>query len=332
MKLIIVGGKNRSSAHSQLEWARHEAGIVARLNLGSGKFEKLLEYSGNKNFLPDDPLAAVTFKAGTLLGKELWACTTTELLSINLDSCEIVKRLSHPSFNDLHHVVPNPFQAHNTLLVANTGLDMCQEIDLKQNIVNEWSVIKGGGWDKYDRDIDYRKVESTKPHLSHPNYVFTIDQEIWATRFLQKDAICLTDARQRPFVLEHGNIHDGIVRGGVVWFTSVNGYVSAFDIHTRERLIDINLNVFHSHEKLLGWCRAVEIVDDDHLAVGYSRLRPTKFRENIKWLTYKTGFRSNAGTLPTRIEIINFKKRTLEGSFDVEPIGLNAVFSVHLEK
>ena len=34
---------------------------------------------------------------------------------------------------------------------------------------------------------------STKPHLAHPNHVFHIGDEPWATRFQQKDAVSLLD-------------------------------------------------------------------------------------------------------------------------------------------
>ena len=36
--------------------------------------------------------------------------------------------------------------------------------------------------------------------------------------------------------------------------------------------------------EIRGWCRGVMPVDERFLWVGYTRVRPTKFRENLSWI------------------------------------------------
>lgn len=89
--------------------------------------------------------------------------------------------------------------------------------------------------------MDYRKVFTTKPHQSHPNFVFHIGKNIWTTRCLQKDAICLTRPNQQ-IQIGGEKVHDGIVFGGSIYFTQVNGQVVTVDIHTLRVKKVFNLN------------------------------------------------------------------------------------------
>ena len=74
---------------------------------------------------------------------------------------------------------------------------------------------------------------------------------------------------------------------------------------------------------LLGWCRGIAF-EGDHIWVGFSRLRPTKARENVAWV--KDGFKRQVGTHIARYDLT---KRSLEQRIDLEPAGLNAVFSIY---
>lgn len=41
------------------------------------------------------------------------------------------------------------------------------------------------------------KVLTTKPNISHPNFVFTIKNDVWVTRWLLKDAVCFNKQDKR---------------------------------------------------------------------------------------------------------------------------------------
>ena len=75
-------------------------------------------------------------------------------------------------------------------------------------------------------------------------------------------------------------------------------------------------------DAILGWCRSVHI-DGEHCWVGFSRIRPTRLRQTVSWV--RTGGASQA---PTRISRYRMSDWTCDAEIDVEPFGLNAVFTV----
>jgi hypothetical protein len=294
------------------------------VDVDAGRAETLIEYVSPQEVSASEPARAVLFKAGCLKDGFLYLCTQTEVMVCTYPGLEQVRYLSLPCFNDLHHVRPRD---NGNLLVVSTGLDLVFEIDQSDAIVSEWQVVNGSGWEKYDRDVDYRLWSTTKPHLSHPNYVFEIDNRIWVTRFEQQDAICLNENAgridigiQRP--------HDGEYQDGQVYFTTVDGHVVVVDAKTGKRRDIIDLNEIEDVDYSLGWCRALVIPDKDKVVVGFSRIRPTKFRENIRWVKHKLGGETS-GLRPSRIAQYDLKQRCLDWEFNLEEAGLNAVFSIH---
>lgn len=326
MKLIAVGGKNRDAAHAREEWARHECGIIAEVDLTTGELRKVAEYHGRPEHMPDEAEASVIFKAATLQDDRLIACTTTAIVEFDVNTWAVTREMSHPWFNDVHHVLPS---SKGTLLVANTGLDMVMELTWEGECLRHWFVVEGSDWNRFDRQTDYRRLASTKPHLSHPNFVIELDGEVWATRFSQKDAICLSNLGLPRFDISVGSIHDGVVRGAHVWFTAVNGFISVHERATGHLVKQVDLNQFGETNKALGWCRSIEILPDGRPIVGFSRLRPTKLKENLHWLSHKIGLKDNAGVLPTRFWVLDVGMTKVEQEFSLEDVGLNAVFSLH---
>ena len=80
------------------------------------------------------------------------------------------------------------------------------------------------------RGVDYRKVRTTS-HTTNPNHVFCIRDEIWVTRFEQRDAISLSDPGRRIDIgLER--VHDGVVHGDYIYFTTVDGKIVLVSIET----------------------------------------------------------------------------------------------------
>ncbi|HRC87769.1 MAG TPA: hypothetical protein PK413_19415, partial [Thermoanaerobaculia bacterium] len=283
------------------------------------------EYLSPPEEIPESPDFAVLFKAATLAGDALWVPTATEVLGLRLPTFERFAYLSLPSFNDLHHVRPT---ARGTLLVVSTGLDLVQELELSGRVLREWSTLAEAPWARFDHATDYRKVATTKPHSCHPNYAFEADGEIWVTRFEQRDAWCLT-APERRIALDVERPHDGIVVGRRVYFTTVDGrvVVASLDSDRVERVVD--LNRLSGSELALGWCRGLAVLASGRVVVGFSRLRPTRFRENVRWVKHRLGLAAKAGNLPSRIACFDLEAEQLLWEQDLESEGLSAVFSIH---
>jgi hypothetical protein len=300
-----------------VDWYEYESGLVVELDVATGRAATQVEYVSPPEVCPDED-ATILFKSGTLRGDELFLCTQTEVIVYRVPSFERIAYLSLPIFNDLHHVVPTN---RGTVAIANTGLDMVIEASMDGDVLRMWNVLDEDPWQRFARHVDYRKVRTTKPHLAHPNYVFLVGDDVWTTRFEQRDAICLTDPGKRINIgLER--VHDGFVHEGRVYFTTVDGRLVIAD--PDRCVIDevIDLTELSPDGVLLGWCRSLH-VDGDYAWVGFSRIRPTKFRENVGWAL--RGFKRDFGT---HLALYDLKHRRRVAEIALEPLGLNAIFSV----
>ena len=326
----VVGGRQKagSDVYSKDEWHQYGAGMIVSVDTETGVVEPVLEYVSPPEVCAagDDP--SILFKTATLKGSRFYVPTQTEVLVYEVPSFRQVGYVTLPSFNDVHHVTP---AANGNLFVANTGLDMVQEIEPSGAVVREWSTAGEELWTRFSKDVDYRKVVTTKPHKSHPNHVCFIDGDAWVSRCDSRDLFCLTSDRP-PVAVADRWIHDGLVRGDSIYFTAVNGQVIIVDRPTMtvRRTVDLNRLAGRDDESdaPLGWCRGIEVLDDDRVAVGLSRLRPTKWKEKVRWVKHKLGG-SGIGMMPTRIAIFNLRTDELEQEVNLEPVGMNVVFSIH---
>jgi hypothetical protein len=323
--LWVVGGEQRLSFRQLDEWNKFRAALVVRVQ--DGRAERVLEYVSPPENCPDD-LPSMLFKAATFDGDTAWLCSQTEVLECAFPSFEIRRVISLPCFNDLHHVTPGP---DGTLFVAVTGLDAVAEVSREGELIRLVSVLGDDPWERFSRDVDWRKVATTKPHRSHPNYVFFLDGRPWVTRFEQRDAVPVDDlAAGRFLVGEKNGIHDGNLHGRMLHFTSVDGHLLTFDLDSGEKT-DLDLNDIREpdDDRPLGWCRGVLPTGDGSVWLGFTRLRHTKLRQNLSWIRH--GFRTTEHHrgLPTRIALYDPKQRTKRREIDLEPAGLNAVFSIH---
>lgn len=326
MKLIVVGGKLRPIGRRLGEWAHAIGGVIVEADLLSGNVRKTVEYPGNPEYMPDQRGSSTLFKAASLNGDRLLACTTTEILEYDVTTWRVTRTVSHPWFNDVHHVIGS---STGTLWVANTGLDMVMELNWQGECLRHFFIADGSDWRRFSQNIDYRKVPSTKPHISHPNFVREHDGDIWVTRFSQQDAICVTNPGRPLFRVETGHIHDGILRHGDVWFTAVNGYLSVHDQRTGAQLKQVDLNRLGPCDRALGWCRSIEVLSTGQVIVGFSRLRPTRIKENLLWLSRKIKLRNTLETMPTRLWVLDADLAVVESEILLETADLNAVFSIH---
>ena len=339
-ELYVVGGQqrvDRSVLDHDQQWYDYKQGMILRVDAGQGTATVCVEHASlsmeelhakRSDLVADlDNLVAspndvpVLFKSATLVGDKLYACTQTEIIIYSVPTFTPLHRLSLPCFNDIHHVRPRMHTSgRDTLLIANTGLDMVLELTLEGAIVSVWNTLGEMPWAHFSREVDYRLV-STKPHRSHPNYVFTLGDDVWATRFEQRDAICLTQPNRR---IEIGSerVHDGVLHDDRLYFTTVNGHLAVVNPQTLAVEETLDLNALHEEDVLLGWCRSLWI-EGDYAWIGFSRIRPTKFRSALSWV--RTGFQRS---LPTRIALYDLKEKRHLRDINMESFGLNAVFSI----
>jgi hypothetical protein len=211
-----------------------------------------------------------------------------------------------------------------TLLAVVTGLDLVVEVTTDGVLVREWNVVGQDTWAKFSKQTDYRKIATTKPHPSHPNHVFELDNEVWVTRLMQRDAICLTNLGPRIDIAVE-KPHDGYVFGDKLYFTTVDGHVVIANWKRQkvEQTIDLNRMSGQSGQ-VLGWCRGVLPVNEQYVWVGFTRVRPTKFVENVSWI-------KNGGTSrhkPSHLALYDLKRGSCEQEVELEPHGLGVVFSL----
>jgi hypothetical protein len=319
--LLVLGGRQRKRALKvDEEWTLYEKAVILEVDTRCAEACMLAEYETPANARANSN-SSVLFKAGALEGNKLYACTSTEILIYDLPHFSLSTYISLPCFNDLHHVRPT---REGNLLVANTGLDMVIELTTNGTVLREWSALGEDPWQRASRSTDYRKVDTTKPHRAHPNHVFFLDEHLWVTRAQQKDAICLTD-RNRRIAIGGEYIHDGCPFRGMIYFTSVDGRVILVDRESLKIAEIIDLKTIRENGgELLGWCRGLWVVDERYLWIGFTRVRKTKFMENINWVKHAGGDHSK----PARIALYDIVAKKCVREIDLERFGLNVVFNM----
>lgn len=323
-KLFVSGGKQRTQTLGVKEWSQFEQGVVLMLDAESGELLERHDYSTPAQYLPDSGNPSVLFKSASLVGNRYYACTQTEVIVYELPDFTISAHISLPCFNDVHHVTPTE---RASLLVVSTGLDLVVEINLSGDIINEWYTFEDANLNRYSKSEDYRKILSTKPHISHPNFVFEYNEAIWVTRFEQKDAICLTGPGK--IHIGNANPHDGHVKGHNVYFTTVDGHIVQANLDSRKIERIINIQDYFDGSKSLGWCRGLAPVDKNQFIVGFSRIRASSLHSNLMWAKKWLDQGDQIQSLPTRLVCLNTAQKNLNWQLDLEPHGLNAIFSIH---
>jgi outer membrane protein assembly factor BamB len=318
MNEIYLVGAEQNSEHMK-EWQKYKKGVVFKIDIQTQQLQKVLDYESPKEVCPEDP--SIQFTAATLKEGKMYVGTQTEVLVYNIDKAVRENYISLPVMNDIHHVKP---RVNGNLLIVNTGLDMVIECTPGGEIVNLWNVLGDEPWSRFDPLIDYRKVASTKPHQSHPNFVFEFHDQIWVTRCLQKDAVCITDSSQQ-INIGRQLIHDGVVYKGHIYFTQVDGRVVIVNAATLKVEREVNLVQISGHKENIGWCRGIMPLSKDVILVGFSRIRPKSKKAEDGSISYEGDY----GVLPTRLACFNIKENKLMWEKNVEGAGLNAIYSIN---
>lgn len=317
-RLLVTGGAQRDAAIWFDEFHHYERAMLAEVDLDTGHVKVLLEHETPPAWCAEDR-PSIVFKCATLQGDRLYLCTQTEVLILRWPSLETLEHLSLPSFNDLHHVLP----VGEDLLVVSTGLDMVLELDAARELRASHAVIDEAPWARFDRAVDYRRIASTKPHKAHPNFVFLWEGAPWVTRCHQRDAVKVGEITRR-IAVDVERIHDGNVVGEEVHFTAVDGHVVFTRPHRPEARRVWNLASMTQTDQPLGWCRGLH-VEGDLAYVGFSRIRPTKLHDNLRWIK---NLGKPRGYLPTRIGVYDLAQKRHVRDIDLESVGLAAVFSI----
>ena len=322
--IVVTGGRQRERTLGVKEWSTFDKAVMLKIDLDTEEVVQKFEYCSPADCVPDTSHPSILFKSGSILGNRVFVCTQTEVLEMALDTFQVTRRISKPYFNDVHHVVCT---TRDTYIITVTGLDLVVEMEQNGKIINEWSTCDTDTWSRFSRKTDYRKILTTKPHLSHPNYVFQIDDEIWVTRFEQKDAICLSEPGKSIYIgIERP--HDGVIYNDKIYFTTVDGHVVVVDIRNHEVSDVIQLEKYNKRHKLLGWCRGLSVLEEDLLLVGFSRIRPTKIHSNLLWFKGKMSNNAYIESESTRIGLFDLKRQEMIKEIDLEKFGLNAIFSI----
>jgi len=322
MELYILGGHQKKSlVRADDAEHRFESAVIIRLDTETNHSEQVVVYKTMAEAKADHE-ASNLFASGTLHANKLYACTYTEVLILELPLFNRVGYISLPRFNAIHHVCPTQ---KGTLLIANTGLDMVVETTLEGTVLHEWNVLGDDPWKRFSKNVDYRKIASTKPHQSHPNFVFQLGDDVWVTRFHQRDAVCLTKPDQRiPLFI--GRPHDGLLYRGMLYFTAVDGHLIEADPESLQLTSTWDLKALRGDARaVLGWCRGVAFVDSSRVWIGFTRIRKTSALENLNWI--KHGFR--ALDCPTHIALFDVAKNKFLKQIDLESRGVNILFSIH---
>lgn len=315
--LVILGGRQRTvGLRMREEWRFFDEARVIGLDTATGETSVRMRHETPRELCPEIEPSFV-FKAGSWDGSHLLLCTQTEVLTVDPAKMEIVERWSHPWLNDVHHVA----RLRGRLHVVSTGLDSLLVVDPRSGDVTLRPALDEDPWQRFDPKTDYRRVPTTKPHLSHPNFVFETRHGVWLTRLLQKDAVCLDDPGRR-IDIGVGYPHDGHLFDDRVWFTTVNGHLVAADPESGRTVEHYDLNEIEGRGEPLGWCRGLHL-EGDVAYVGLSRVRATRWRQHLSWI--RPG---DLPSSPTRIVAYDLRRRLRLAEWEVESAGMSGIFSV----
>ena len=297
MKILITGGADHRKRGLLQKKQKDGYGYAIKLDWGNKIIEKQLHYLTPDNNI--NPNITKELTCGHINNNELYVTSRTEVLVIDFETLRIKRKINSTTFNDLHHAM----KIDKNIFVANTGLEMIQRYSLEGEELEQINLSSIPTWKRFDKNIDYRMVESTKPHEIHANYVFERKPgEIWATCLLPKKAICISE-KKRCIDINEGFIHDGNVYEDSIFFTTTNGYLIEINRSTLKRKRTYNVRSQYAQQKggTLGWCRGVGVAEG-RAYIGFSVLRQTK---NVEFLDNLLNKRHSLTTRIVEIELMN---------------------------
>lgn len=323
MKFLLSGGGQKWSSgitkYFNSEPSAHY-GLLEVVDFEKKEIKTINKLKPNKEYLNKDK-PDIRYTSCSLQGSKLYVGSTTEVFVFDFPSMDLIRTFSHPYLNDVHHVK----EINDDIYVVSTGLDAVLKFDKDLNFCKAINVMGKNPNHRFSKTEDLRVLYTTKPHESHPNFIFNIDDDIYVTRFHQKDALCINNIN-KIFDIGIQKIHDGHLFDDEVFFTTIDGKVIIFDAETRQKKKTLDLNTICNKGKPLGWCRSLAKVDN-HIYVGFTKLRSTKVEDNVMWLT-TTFLNKGYLSLPTRIAKINIDTMVLEDEFILPKGHMNLIFTI----
>lgn len=317
-RIWVLGGRARPDAADYPAWAMFDQAVL--IELQDGAITRRLEYAGSD--LERKLGISRCFKAASVHGDEIWACTNTEVLRISINNLEVVDAWSHPLFNDLHHVALIGDNVH----VVSTGIDSVLEFDRSMQLRRRIGVAEDEIILRFGLDSDFRLIPTTKPHAAHPNFVASWSDGVWVTRFAQRDVLNLHTGTFYP--LAETPVHDGVPAHGWVWFTTVKGAVIRLDPETGSARTS-NLMQFYLGARPIGWCRGILPLSEHEAIVGFSKLRPTQQAENVGWVRSALSGMKDLLKQPTRIARFDLEQGRELWTRELANDGIDAIFSLN---
>lgn len=304
-RLLITGGELlKADSNSQYNKAIM---CIVELSESSGIRQiSRFEFTPKEKAEYYSPKTNIVFKSASLSKNHLYVPTETEIKVIDVNNMKVQQTLSLECFNDLHHVI----EYKGDLFIANTGMDCVTKVTKDSMSITHYNVVDGA-IDRVSSLSDVRRTPSTKPHLAHPNFCFILNNEVWVTRCDFMDAVTVNKPRKRIFIGD-GLVHDGVVYGKHIYFTTVNGHIKIFDKQTTKLHCDLDLRLINN--ELNGWFRGICPVSQGKVVIAMSRARASK--------------RLNKGNSGSTLLLVDIYKKEILQKWDVGSIGLDAVFSV----
>ena len=322
MFLIVSMGIPARDVHKKKEGFRFNGAVVQILDWKQKKVVKEITYTSPPEHLGDG--LSMQFKGATVYNNKYFVVTNTELLIYDLENWILEDVISHPTFNDLHGVMPN----EHKIYICNTGLEMVQVMDYHGKIIEEINIASTPTYERFSRQEDYRKIATTKPHEVHINHIFTIGDDIWFTRGNKRDAVNIYKQSEkisfRDLFSPQETIlcHDGIIRGEYLYFTTVNAHIISIDPETRQVVNDLDINQINVSGKNIGWARGLELTGNS-LFLGVSKMRHSNFKEYTRWLIQKRKM-----TMSSSILEIDYQKEKIVDLYEMENYQGHAIYTI----
>jgi hypothetical protein len=93
-----------------------------------------------------------------------------------------------------------------------------------------------------------------------------------------------------------------------------------------DQTIDLREIQDRDQEILPAWCRGLLPVDETKIWVGFTRIRQTLLRENVRWV--KTVLREGTIAKPTHIALFDIAEKQCLREINLEPYGMHTVFGI----
>jgi hypothetical protein len=326
MKLLISGGIAGRNAFLKEVVGKQREKIFATLDVVDFEkktIENVLKQVPSSKYRTEESGKDIRFTAAHLEDDKLYVGSPTQGFVYSYPSFQKLLELNSPYLNDVHHVFP----LNDKIYAVSTGLDAVVRFDLEGRFEEIISVTDKEVFEKFDPKTDYRLIPSTKPHSAHPNFLFQLKGDLYVTRFIQKDAVCVED-NGKTIDINLERPHDGHVTEFGICFTTVDGHVVIVDVNDTSKKQVYDLNAVDKRNKPLGWCRGV-LVQKDVMYVAFSALRPTSIESNLRWVKNKLkGGGVPQAPLPSRIAKYTYPNLELIDEFEIPEGFTNVIFSV----